>query len=259
MIDNNEHDTTVLTPKKLVSILLITFGIIILFSLFTEALPRLVVMFVGEVLIIVPAFIYLLKNKIRWVEAFRLHRTRGQMLFSAVLFFIPLYVLTDELDRFIINLFPMPDQFWDVLRDMVAFRSPLQTFFLILTGVVVAALVEEMLFRGLVQRSLEHYRDPATAIVLSAVLFAIVHFNPWTAIQITGLGLALGYVTWKSGSILPAIVIHGLNNLVSMLMMNASEEQLSWYLGDVHVKLPWILLALFLFLPALLYFRKSCV
>jgi membrane protease YdiL (CAAX protease family) len=121
-----------------------------------------------------------------------------------------------------------------------------------------AGFAEEMLFRGLLQRTLEHYRDPAMAIVLTSVLFALAHFNPWVALQITFLGLALGYMAWKSRSILPAVIVHSGNNLLSILLINAPQHNVSWYATEEHVRWIWIALAILLIGPAFLTFSRYC-
>ena len=126
-------------------------------------------------------------------------------------------------------------------------------------GVVFAAFGEEMLFRGVLQRSLEHFREPAIAIVLSSVLFSIIHFNPWAALQIMFLGLFLGYLAWKANSIFPAIVLHGINNLLSIILINIPEENLKWYSATTkHVNLYLLIFAIIIIVPAIFSFNQAC-
>jgi membrane protease YdiL (CAAX protease family) len=96
------------------------------------------------------------------------------------------------------------------------------------------------------------------AIVLTSVLFALAHFNPWVALQITFLGLALGYMAWKSRSILPAVIVHSGNNLLSIVLINTSQEDLSLYATEEHVRWIWIILALALIGPVFLTFSRHC-
>lgn len=92
--------------------------------------------------------------------------------------------------------------------------------------VVVAPLVEEFACRGIILGSLKKY-DEKVAILFSALLFGLMHENfeqmPFAAC----IGLILGFVTVKAGSIWPAIAIHAANNFVSfamkMLLVNLSE------------------------------------
>lgn len=79
------------------------------------------------------------------------------------------------------------------------------------------ALIEEMVFRGYLLGALRRHGD-ALAIVLTAVLFGFFHGNilqfPFAFI----LGLGLGYAVVKTDSIWPAVVLHGANNAMSVLI-----------------------------------------
>jgi membrane protease YdiL (CAAX protease family) len=89
---------------------------------------------------------------------------------------------------------------------------PLQVLMVVL-AVVIAPLVEEMLFRGLFQTMFRSYlRRPWPAILLTSVLFAIIHLNPehWPALFVLSIGL--GYSYEKSGSLLRPILMHALFN-----------------------------------------------
>ena len=83
---------------------------------------------------------------------------------------------------------------------------------IVFVAVIIAPLLEEMLFRGFVQttiRSFFNIRNSAwPAIAASSVFFAIMHEDPghWPALFI--LGVCLGYSYEKSGSLLRPIVIH---------------------------------------------------
>jgi membrane protease YdiL (CAAX protease family) len=86
------------------------------------------------------------------------------------------------------------------------------TFFGILW---VVALSEELVFRGFIQRALEnHWRNPAIAILVSAVLFGSAHlwlhaFPNWRhSIVASLLGIACGIAYWWSGSVRGSMVTH---------------------------------------------------
>lgn len=85
---------------------------------------------------------------------------------------------------------------------------------------VVAPLTEEFIFRGALLAPLRKYGD-LFAIVVTSILFSLVHGNLG---QIPGaliIGLVLGFVTVKSGSIIPAIIIHFINNGFAVLQSYA--------------------------------------
>ncbi|HEU0055336.1 MAG TPA: type II CAAX endopeptidase family protein, partial [Longimicrobium sp.] len=71
-----------------------------------------------------------------------------------------------------------------------------------------APLMEEFAFRGWIQRPLERRIGPAAAIPLTAILFALAHFQPeGIAIRLAG-GIALGAAVWAARSIWAGIILH---------------------------------------------------
>jgi len=248
---------TVLTPLEMGAVLLATLAVFFFFALFSGFLGESMSLLFGEILMILPAVVFVSMQRLPLAATFRFRRISQKQTMATLLLFIPLFILADELDRLIQMLFPMPNELLDALYQLMTFESLGDAISLILAGVVFAALAEEMLFRGLLQHTLEHFRDPAMAIVSSAVFFALVHFNPWTSIQILLLGLVFGYVTWKSQSIFPAILLHALNNLLSLLMLNADEGSLDWYARGGHVNWLWLVVGAVLLIPAFRLFTKS--
>jgi membrane protease YdiL (CAAX protease family) len=84
--------------------------------------------------------------------------------------------------------------------------------FTILSICVLAPIGEELFFRGLILRLLEKH-SKKLAIIVSAVLFALMHGNLQQSINAFGLGLVLGYVTVEY-NIGWAIALHLFNNLI---------------------------------------------
>ena len=82
---------------------------------------------------------------------------------------------------------------------------------------MVPAFCEEFLFRGLILCSLLPY-GKKTAIYGSAVLFGLMHQNPGQIIYTVVLGIILGYIAVETGSIWGGIILHFLNNFVSVVM-----------------------------------------
>lgn len=102
--------------------------------------------------------------------------------------------------------------------------------------VVMAPLVEELLFRGAIQQHLlAQGRSPRTAILLSALLFGVIHINPAQVVFAFLMGIALGWVSWRTGSLIPAIAGHLLNNGMSVveLRMYGSEGMDTYPVGTL--------------------------
>ncbi len=86
--------------------------------------------------------------------------------------------------------------------------TPLAALVMAVLLVGCAPVVEELVYRGLLQRGLGAYLDERVAFVLTAVVFAFVHFQ---AVQFAGLliaGLVFGGLARWSGRLGPAIAAH---------------------------------------------------
>ena len=86
------------------------------------------------------------------------------------------------------------------------------------------AFAEELLCRGVVQRSLLRRFPPAIAIACSSLIFALLHGEAIHALLALPLGVHLGIVAWWSGSIRLAVLCHAANNLGAVLLAAASLE-----------------------------------
>jgi len=95
-------------------------------------------------------------------------------------------------------------------------------------NVLVCPIYEELIFRGWILGRLARWRSPAVAIVVSSVLFGLLHLRNifWLdagslvrSVLFTGglLGPILGYVALRCRSVWPAVILHYLNNLAYFL------------------------------------------
>jgi membrane protease YdiL (CAAX protease family) len=97
----------------------------------------------------------------------------------------------------------------EVLTQLTA--APAWKFFLI--AVVQVPLVEEAIFRGFLYRGFRRYCGPALAIGISAAFFALVHAPNWPQMPaLFVLGVGLGYLYERSGSLVTPITFHAVFN-----------------------------------------------
>jgi membrane protease YdiL (CAAX protease family) len=82
--------------------------------------------------------------------------------------------------------------------------------------VILAPLIEEIFFRGYLFKLLQDKIGNNPAIFLTAVLFAAVHFNLYTFFPILVMGGLMGWARKRSGSIVPSLMLHALNNLAAL-------------------------------------------
>lgn len=94
--------------------------------------------------------------------------------------------------------------------------TALAIVFEVLYLVVVAPLAEELIFRGLVLKTIAPY-GKKLAIVVSALLFGLMHGNVKQFVGAFVCGMIFAAVDIKYGSILPSVIIHVLNNLLPVI------------------------------------------
>jgi membrane protease YdiL (CAAX protease family) len=82
------------------------------------------------------------------------------------------------------------------------------------------ALCEELAFRGGLQSALAGRRSPARAVWVSALAFAAFHLDPVRFPAVLLLGVAFGWLAWRTGSIWPSALAHALNNGVAVLVLS---------------------------------------
>ena len=120
---------------------------------------------------------------------------------------------------------------------------------------VVPAITEEFAFRGVIMQPLRKYGDKF-AIVMSALVFGLMHGNAVQAIFAFIVGLIIGYAVVVTGSMWTGIAIHFFNNFVS-----AAMDLLSDKIGTESYNLIYVLYSILLVIMGLIslimYFRTK--
>ena len=110
------------------------------------------------------------------------------------------------------NKVPALKQFYDVISNLLDQMTggPFWSSFLLVA--IFAPIFEEWLCRGMVLRGLLTHIKPGWAIVISALFFAVIHMNPWQALNAFIIGVVMGYVYYKTGCLWLTMLIHFVNN-----------------------------------------------
>jgi len=95
---------------------------------------------------------------------------------------------------------------------------------LALGGVLVAPIVEEIVFRGFFFQGLRQSYGSTKAIFISSAVFALMHMQLEALIPTFLLGCALAYVYDRANSIWPGVLLHFLQNLLGICLVLASAQ-----------------------------------
>ena len=105
--------------------------------------------------------------------------------------------------------------------------QPAPLWIALLVLAVTPALCEETLFRGFIFAGLRRL-GVVPAILISALLFGVAHSSIYRLLPTFALGLVLGYVLWRTGSIYCSMLVHALNNglMVTLVRTPGLPERL---------------------------------
>jgi len=128
---------------------------------------------------------------------------------------------------------------------------PLLTIWIALA--VLIAVAEEWFFRGFIlQGMLGRSKDTRSvwiSILVSAILFGLFHTVAPNLLAIerflptTALGIILGWIAWRTGSLVPGMIVHAIHNGLLFTMPRYEDLLRQWGLGienQKHLPITWI-------------------
>lgn len=122
---------------------------------------------------------------------------------------------------------------------------------------LLAPFVEETVFRGAILKSLlSCMRSHWAAILISAVIFAVIHVNPAQMPHALLMGILFGWLYYRTGSILPGVAIHWINNTVTFvfcrLLPSMHDTTLTeFFNGDQKRVALSVIFSLFILIPSI--------
>lgn len=167
-------------------------------------------------------------------ERLGLRRLRPAQLVALVLL-LPVVLLAAELDPLLSTWLPAPDAaaYEQRLREALPTGEKLGLVETVVVVMGLAPLVEEWLFRGVIQQGLVAHLGATGGIFVTALLFALGHggaglsVQAWAAVvaQVFVLGLAFGWVRHATGSLFAAILLHAGTNGLGVLALTLGQSQ----------------------------------
>ena len=213
-----------------------------------EILPQGCVQMIVYVLTFVATISYAL-----WIRWMRTGSRGGEALFSGWkvdltwIFFgmIALFAATVLIEP-VLSLFP--DRWLELIESQMKLGG-----WMMLTVVVAAPILEEILFRGIMQGSLVRKYGPWRGVLVASAVFGIVHGIPQQVVNAFFVGMVLGFVYYCSRSLVVVMVIHAINNAVSYFSWILGGEQMNftWEMIDnrriyfILYAIAWVVLVLF--------------
>jgi membrane protease YdiL (CAAX protease family) len=123
----------------------------------------------------------------------------------------------------IVSQIPMPEYMQKIFLDDGS-STGVYSF---ITIVIAAPILEELIFRGIILNGLLKSYSPLKSIIISSLLFGLVHLNPWQFIGASIGGILSGWVYFKTKKITLPIIIHMTNNLLAFLVIYFSSRNVN--------------------------------
>ena len=119
-------------------------------------------------------------------------------------------------------LFPVSDRAYDIYfaQELGGGYSLVLMF---ISVAIIPAFVEELLFRGVILSNIRPYSE-SDAVLISAILFGLMHQAPYQLFYTTAVGVILGVIRVKTGSIWMGVLVHFFNNFYSILQSYLLER-----------------------------------
>lgn len=171
--------------------------------------------FTSVLCVFLPFFVLMLAMRAPNVELIPLEKTKLSLFIPLIFVGMAVFIISNIATSILINIMGIGGVHL-VLPETASPTSVGGIILYVVSTAVIPALTEEFAMRGVVLQTLRKHGD-GFAIIISSLLFAVMHGNfvqaPFAFIG----GLALGYCAVKTGSLWLPITIHFLNNLMAVL------------------------------------------
>jgi len=181
-----------------------------------------------------------------------------QQMLQVYLIFQEKIPLPEQLQSWMQKFKDIFDQLYKIL---VGSNSVPELFWVIVVIALIPAVSEEFLFRGLIQRSFEKTVTPLRSAIVTGIIFGAYHMNPFSFVPLAVIGIYLGFLTMRTGSVWVSVVAHFFNNLLACVALYLKIDDDYVVLGKSGEMTAGVLLLTFwifgiIFLLSMIYFLK---
>jgi membrane protease YdiL (CAAX protease family) len=170
-----------------------------------------------------------------WLELRRSIGLRPSRSLTAAAFIVGIAPLANIAGILVAKLTGASLESIEVVGGLVRSAGMFELGVLAVSLTLLPAIVEEVIFRGLVLGSLDELR-PSVALLISALAFGAFHLDVAQGVATALLGLGFGYIVQTTGTLLGAMVAHGTYNLLVLLtqrFLPMTNTPVKWQLVEV--------------------------
>jgi membrane protease YdiL (CAAX protease family) len=174
----------------------------------------------GSIMLAVPALLTLLLAGRSMPRALALRPADGRTVLLAALLGAALWLASLGLLELQYAVWPPPPGYLEMFRKIFEALRPANAFDAVLSVLAIAAVpavFEETLVRGVVLPSFRPALGSTGAVLASALLFGLMHADPYRLLFTFAVGSVLGVVRLRAGALLPCILVHATLNTLTFL------------------------------------------
>lgn len=181
---------------------------------------------IGMILLPTVVIAYLCTRSAR--VGLRLRMPAWNVLFLAVVTGIAVHPAYMLLAQWVMAAYPVNEAAFASMRPLTDQMAQTHWLTLIVLMAVLPAVCEELAFRGFIFGGLLRDGQPLRAILISSVVFGVSHGVLQQSISATVMGMLLGWVSWRTSSVIPAMLIHVVNNSLSVSLPRLVASETAW-------------------------------
>ena len=153
-----------------------------------------------------------------------------KMILPIIIFSLGLSIFISEVGNYVRVLFPMSDFMKEIFSEVLGGEvSYIGTIILVL---IVAPITEEILLRGIMLKGLLKRYSPLKSIVITSLLFGILHFNIYQFVAAFISGTLLGWLFTKTKSLVLCIIGHASYNSIGFILGDLLKLEIKGYTLD---------------------------
>jgi len=160
------------------------------------------------------------KSHKKFDEIFVFRDVSSNLWIAITVFMSGFVIISSEISNVLVYFLPMPNFFERMGETMLDSEY---IFISVLSIAIVPAFLEEMLFRGVILNGFKDNYSHKKAIIVSSLLFGVVHLNPWQFVTAFLFGIVSAWVCLKIKSLTLSIYMHLFNNTAAVFVMKSRD------------------------------------
>ncbi|MCK4956767.1 MAG: CPBP family intramembrane metalloprotease [Candidatus Cloacimonetes bacterium] len=190
-------------------------------------------------LILLPVILILRVSKNDLKQTLRLKKTNFKNYLVAILAAVPIIIIVSIITQLINIIYPIPESYLKAMENLLTMSDGglLRTIIII---AVLPGICEEILFRGFIINGFKK-RGFLSSIVITALLFGIIHLELFKLIPVIIIGIWLGYLVLRTNSLFVPIIAHIINNTLAVLVGNDNIPIISQYVREGNIP-SWLII-----------------